>query len=532
MNRRCLFLLLGFCLSIVPLEAAVLNVPGVFPTIQAGVAAAGAGDTVLLAPGVYAGAGNRNVDFLGKAITVRSSAGPLLTIVNCGGLGRGFICQSGETAASLLAGLTIRNGDAGSDKGGGIYIINASSPRIVDCVIEDCQAVDDGGGAYCSPDSLPEFSLCTFQRNKGQNGAGAFGPAKFRNCLFTKNDNQFDIGGGGLYGPSDVSNCRFIDNTGNDDGGAIRANRPVSIRNCLFVGNRATGGVGGAIADGVNSAEVIDCVIRGSWAQRGGGAIWGARRVERCTIVDNTAQENGAGGVATGTTTDIINCVIARNTADEDNGGGILIRNGSTATVINCTVTDNEATLGLGGGIYCEGGAVTTLKNNIVWSNTPTEIVGCPACGFCITAANPLFVNAAAGDYRLLPGSPAINAGTPVGAPAADIDGIPRPCGVGVDIGAYEFCESLFIRGVCNLDITFDLADPIAIIIFLFGGGRPFPCEDACDINDDGGIDIGDVIYAINYLFLHGPPPPAPYPRCGIDPTRDSLDCRASRACP
>lgn len=52
--------------------------------------------------------------------------------------------------------------------------------------------------------------------------------------------------------------------------------------------------------------------------------------------------------------------------------------------------------------------------------------------------ADPLFVNPAAGNFHLLPGSPAINNGQNSGAPATDIDGVPRPQGGSVDIGAYE----------------------------------------------------------------------------------------------
>ncbi len=56
-------------------------------------------------------------------------------------------------------------------------------------------------------------------------------------------------------------------------------------------------------------------------------------------------------------------------------------------------------------------------------------------------SAEPQFVSRAwgtEGDYHLRPGSPAVDAGTATGAPAADLEGTPRPQGAGVDMGAYE----------------------------------------------------------------------------------------------
>lgn len=65
--------LLG-CLS--PLFAATIHVPFDQPTIQAGIDAAVAGDIVVVADGTYTGPGNKDLDFKGKAITVRSLNGP------------------------------------------------------------------------------------------------------------------------------------------------------------------------------------------------------------------------------------------------------------------------------------------------------------------------------------------------------------------------------------------------------------------------------------------------------------------------
>jgi hypothetical protein len=48
--------------------------PADFRTIQAAVGDANDGDTVLVAPGTYTSDGNRDIDFRGKAITVRGEA--------------------------------------------------------------------------------------------------------------------------------------------------------------------------------------------------------------------------------------------------------------------------------------------------------------------------------------------------------------------------------------------------------------------------------------------------------------------------
>lgn len=58
-----------------PLNATVIHVPATEVTIQAGIDAAGNGDTVLVADGTYTGEGNTLLDYHGKALTVSSENG-------------------------------------------------------------------------------------------------------------------------------------------------------------------------------------------------------------------------------------------------------------------------------------------------------------------------------------------------------------------------------------------------------------------------------------------------------------------------
>lgn len=81
-----------------------------------------------------------------------------------------------------------------------------------------------------------------------------------------------------------------------------------------------------------------------------------------------------------------------------------------------------------------------------------------------------------------------------------------------------------FLRGDANGDLQVHVADPLFFLNFLFGLGV-VDCPRAADSNDDGVLDLADAIYTFMYLFLGGPPPPAPFPQVGTDSTPDGLGC-------
>lgn len=109
------FCLTIFCLTL-RVQSATIHVPADQPTIQAGIDAASDGDTVLIAPGTYTGDGNRDIDFKGKSIVVKSEVGPEQTIIDCQGTveepHRAFILKSGEDSSTTIEGLTITGGVA------------------------------------------------------------------------------------------------------------------------------------------------------------------------------------------------------------------------------------------------------------------------------------------------------------------------------------------------------------------------------------------------------------------------------------
>ncbi|MCK4413322.1 MAG: hypothetical protein KAY32_07255 [Candidatus Eisenbacteria sp.] len=174
--------------------------------IQGAIDAAESGDTIELLDGTYQGENNRELDFGGKAITLRSkNRVPRNCILDCEGLGRALLFHSGEGADALVSGLTLRNGlgSASEDAGGAILIGlsgNAASPMIEECIFEGNTALS-GGAVYVTDGSAPTLRGCVFVANTASGGRGgglacADGTPSFEHCTLV--GNHAVLGGGGL----------------------------------------------------------------------------------------------------------------------------------------------------------------------------------------------------------------------------------------------------------------------------------------------------------------------------------------------
>ncbi|MBI4604233.1 MAG: right-handed parallel beta-helix repeat-containing protein [Planctomycetes bacterium] len=214
---------------------------------------------------------------------------------------------------------------------------------------------------------------------------------------------------------------------------------------------------------------------------------------------------------------------------------------GGTATVINCIIRDCPQPVTLADSSNTEiadrGSHITVIHSDIEGGRNGVSVSGAQSTvtwGDGNIDADPLFAAAASGDFHLKPGSPAIDAGTADRAPRDDLDGAPRPCGAGFDMGAFEVCETppvLFRRADPNSDGTTDISDAVMVLLHLFAGLGPPRCLESADADDDGKVLLGDAVYVLQYLFRADAAPPAPFADCGLDATGAALGCEAYAPC-
>jgi hypothetical protein len=198
---------------------------GDYPTIQSAIDATLNTDTIIAADGIYTGVGSKNLDFKGKAITVRSENGPANCIIDCEASGRGFQFHSGEDAGSVLDGVTIRNGRVQNNEGGGAIECLSSNPTIRNCVFSGNYAQSYGGGMSNTDASSPMVTNCIFFGNRaGEDSGGGMwnneATPTVTNCTFTANIVPSDHDGGGLYNlkcSPMITNCIVRGNGGRSE---------------------------------------------------------------------------------------------------------------------------------------------------------------------------------------------------------------------------------------------------------------------------------------------------------------------------
>lgn len=372
--------------------------------------------------------------------------------------------QPGTNAASCGGAICSRGGSVTISNC--VFASNAAFGSPSDSYPGSAVAGGDGCGGAVYSDGQLSVECSTFDGNGAQGGAGA--------------------SGGGLS-----PYICWAGAGGSANGGAIFVLGTASVSVSTFVRNVAAGGGGGW---GENGMFSMLAGFPGGWGGAGGSGngaalfIGGTVSLVNCTIASNTAA-GAAGGNGGNGGFGLYGGSGGCGGAGGAGFGGLCDPGGLTA-ITNCTVASNESHGGAGGlhgwgggGIYGGGGSSANgtdgiaagglrtvggkLLNTLLAANTPTNCSGTitdaghnlssdGSCTFPGTGSmnntdpklGPLANNGGPTlTMALLPGSPAINAGDPAGAPPIDQRGVTRPQGPGMDIGAFEYQYVPFFMG-------------------------------------------------------------------------------------
>ncbi|MEL6712988.1 MAG: right-handed parallel beta-helix repeat-containing protein [Planctomycetota bacterium] len=230
---------------------------------------------------------------------------------------------------------------------------------------------------------------------RGGTGAVGIGPGSgagllligaevlLRDCVIE--DNVSLQNGGGLSmerSGLDAIDCVFRNNAAQASGGGLFAlssgNTQLELRRCRFTGNSA--GFGGGLSITVPSPVFESCLFDGNVANARGGAatVCGSLRATGLTVVDNVSNVTQFAGLT--------RCA----------------GSSSSLFVSNSVLWGNVGAGGFAGqAAQAENGFQVTRS---IWQASS------PGVGGNLNVA-PVFVDAPAGDYRLTPGSPGIDAG-------------------------------------------------------------------------------------------------------------------------
>ena len=362
-----------------------------------------------------------------------------------------------------------------ANNGGGIVIGYNSAPLFSNNLLDSNIALTNGGGLQvinCGGDTV-RVSNNTFRNNEASNG-GAIALNDCNGSLIEDNEisqNQSGAHGGGVYlassAPVMEGNAISANSSVNNGAGIYMVSSSPELRSNVISANQSGENGGGLYLTNASNPTLIGNIIHSNYCQGLGGAI---NMVFGCSPV-------------------IQNDLYYGNVANWK-GGAVYADFGSAPVLTNVTIANNNAS-DVGGGLVCSSGSVAVIINSILFGNTAGNsgdnvylndddsdpefhysiIEGGPAAFAGLgSGANysgiflnnldmdPLLADTSNGNYRLLPVSPAINAGSPdttgLGLPLTDLDGNARVYSCAIDMGAYESQSNLIVGGAITSDTT------------------------------------------------------------------------------
>jgi len=243
-----------------------------------------------------------------------------------------------------------------------------------------------------------------------------------------------------------------------------------------------------------------------------GGGIYvagaGTRLGMRSVVVSGNISNQRGGGVAVrdGAQVTMDRCLISKNWAIDYGGGGLDVENGAVLTMNRSTVTGNTGTPGTA---ILLNTATWNVTNSIIWGvyfplATPTFSASYSDFqsvyeGTGNINADPLFADAANGDFRLRPGSPCIDAGDPTSPPdadgtVADMGALPRMFHIG-DVTRDDAFTALDASWVLQYSVKLRESLPLSLAD-VSGNGRASAY--------DAGLILHKAIIDLSFVFPAG----------------------------
>ena len=255
-----------------------------------------------------------------------------------------------------------------------------------------------------------------------QSGIGSLEGFTVRNGLINEDN------GGGIYVDANATQVVAFNRIHDNDSTTVNVN-----------GVTTGGGV-----EILGQATVLANQIYNNTASLGGGVFsrsGGTINLISNVIYDNSATFNpsGGGGVgsqSTGTLNIWHNTIVSNQAAASTTGGGGIGLFDGTVTVYNNIIANNTAAGGDAGLVIDTsfgGNPTVTGSHNNLFNNTTNVTLTDPISG------DPLFVNAAADDYRIQDTSPSQDAATAAFSSDIDFERQPRPFNGVADAGADEY---------------------------------------------------------------------------------------------
>ncbi len=333
-------------------HAATLSVGGTGPytSIGAAVSAATDGDTIIVAPGAWAGA----IDLAGKDLTLRSTGGAGVTFLSPATGADAVTLTRGEIAT--LEGFTIL------PAGGRAVVIDGGAFTGVDLVVQDAGALGLTGGGLSAEDAVVTLRAVSFSGGSatwgGQLHAGA-------GAVVTGTDLVFSGGAATYGGAVHVDGGATVTLTGvlatdpvatRDGGFAYVDGGTLTLADLSLDAPTAAGGDGGGFFVTGHGAVALDAsVVTGASAEIGGAlaAEDGAGlALTDVSLVDASAAEGGAIALDDAHLAGVRLSVVG---ASADVGAGVRARGGADGVCEACVFDGNVAT-GAGGGLHLGGG--------------------------------------------------------------------------------------------------------------------------------------------------------------------------------